>query len=137
MKKFLLIILIACASIANAAQMKHFNININDSIISEEIVSYFSEWFNLPNNTSFVQAKVLTDNNGKLHCRYDQYIGDILVEGGQILVHSHNGYVQDINGVVLERDIEQSPVKNKIITKKNEKNQEDAVIKKSLINTLP
>lgn len=128
MKKFLLIILIACASIANAAQMKHFNININDSIISEEIVSYFSEWFNLPNNTSFVQAKVLTDNNGKLHCRYDQYIGDILVEGGQILVHSHNGYVQDINGVVLERDIEQSPVKNKIIAKKNEKNQEDAVI---------
>ena len=128
MKKFLLIILIACASIANAAQMKHFNININDSIISEEIVSYFSEWFNLPNNTSFVQAKVLTDNNGKLHCRYDQYIGDILVEGGQILVHSHNGYVQDINGVVLERDLEQSPVKNKIIAKKNEKNQEDVVI---------
>ena len=128
MKKFLLIILIACASIANAAQMKHFHININDSIICEEIVSYFSEWFNLPNNTSFVQAKVLTDNNGKLHYRYDQYIGDILVEGGQILVHSYNGYVQDINGVVLESDIEQSPVKNKIIAKKNEKNQEDAVI---------
>ena len=80
--------------IRNAAQMKHFNININDSIISEEIVSYFSEWFNLPNNTSFVQAKVLTDNNGKLHYRYDQYLGDILVEGGQILVHSCNGYVR-------------------------------------------
>ena len=131
MKKIfhILFLVILYASVVNAAQMRHFNIDVKEPISEDRIVAHFSEWFSLSDNSSFLQAKVLTDNQGNKHYRYDQYIGGVLVEGGQILVHTSNGFVQNVNGMVLESIIEKSPIANRYPVKASKNNlNEDIVI---------
>lgn len=117
MKKLLLLFLAFCANIAYSAQMRHFNMEIKESNSIEQVVSHFAEWFNLPDNSSFIQSKATNDNNGGKHYCYEQYVNGIKVEGGQILVHSYAGKVSDVNGVVLEKGLEQFPIRNNILKK--------------------
>lgn len=109
--------LVISTYIVCASQFRHFSMDVNDIISEEQAVSLFSNWFNLPSNSTFVQSNVTMDNNGGTHFCYEQYVDGVKVEGGQILVHSHAGKVCDVNGVVLEKGLEESPVRNKILKK--------------------
>ncbi len=113
-----------------ASQLRHFAMNVNDIVSEEQVVSLFSVWFDLPSNTNFVQSKVTTDSNGGKHFCYDQYVNGVKVEGGQILVHSYAGKINDLNGVVLEKDVELSPslIKNKVMKRSKRDDVGDIVI---------
>ncbi len=116
MKKILVCILAFCAATISAATMRHFNIDV-DNIPVEQVAEHFGAWFNLPNGTTFTQSNMMSDDEGYVHYCYNQYINGIIVEGGQILVHSTNGIVQYVNGVILETEETVSPVTNKISKK--------------------
>lgn len=116
MKKILVGIFAFCAVTISAATMRHFNIDV-DNIPVEQVTEHFWEWFTLPNSTTFAQSNMMSDDEGYVHYCYNQYINGIIVEGGQILVHSTNGIVQYVNGVILETEETVSPVTNKISKK--------------------
>jgi len=84
--------LVLCGGALFAAQMRHFNMYVEASIPETQVVEHFSEWFNLPDNSTFVQSKVQTDDKGFTHYCYNQYVGGVPVEGGQVLVHAQNGW---------------------------------------------
>jgi len=128
MRKLLFVLLFSFGTIS-AATMRHFNIDVEGSNIpTEQVVELFGDWFNLPNNTSFVQSNMMSDEEGYVHYCYNQYINGIIVYGGQILVHSTNGIVQYINGVVLETEDAVSPVTNKIVRKHTSTNAHPEII---------
>lgn len=118
MRKILVCILFFYVATISAATMRHFNFYVDDTNISaEQVVEHFTEWFNLPHNTSFVQSNMLSDDDGYVHYCYNQYVNGVIVDGGEILVHTTNGIVQYINGIVLETEETGSPVTNKIAKK--------------------
>lgn len=120
MKKILVYIFAFYAATISAATMRHFNFDIDKANIPTELVSeHFEDWFDFPNNTSFVQSNMLSDDDGYMHYCYNQYINGFNVDGGQILVHSNNGIVQYINGIVLVSEETVSPVTNKIARKQS------------------
>ena len=128
MKKFFFLICMLCFNVLVSAQMNHFNVEVNDSILDVNVVSYFAELFDLPESTSFVFVKSSTDNNNIVHARYDQYIDDIVIEGCQILVHSHNGYVQSINGVIVESKRQQFLTQNRLVKKIKQRDHEKTIV---------
>lgn len=132
MKKIFVIIaaIIVSTYFASASQLRHFAMNVNDIVSEEQVVSLFSVWFDLPSNTNFVHSKVTTDSNGGKHFCYDQYVNGVKVEGGQILVHSYAGKINDLNGVVLEKDLELSPslINNKVLKRSKRDDVGDIVI---------
>ena len=121
MKRFLVYIFILFSATLSAATMRHFNIDV-DNVPAEQISEYFEEWFNLPEGTSFVLSNSLSDDEEYTHYCYNQYLNGAIVNGGQILVHATNGFVQYINGIILESEEPVSPVTNKIARKQSSVN---------------
>ena len=51
---------------------------------------------------TFKKITVKTDDLGFTHTNFQQYYNGYEVEGKIVLVHSKNGFVQSINGQILE-----------------------------------
>ena len=128
MKKHFLLVLMSCFNLLLSAQVRHFNMDLDETIADTQIVNHLYDIFSLPSNTTFILTNTTTDNSGIQHRCYEQYVNNIPVHGGQILVHSSLGIVKSINGVVLEGSNGKSLIKNRLSRKSNLCNNDDIVI---------
>ena len=128
MKKHFLLVLMLCFNLLLSAQVRHFNMDLDETIADTQIVNHLYDIFSLPSNTTFILTNTTTDNSGIQHRCYEQYVNNIPVHGGQILVHSSLGFVKSINGVILEESNEKSLIKNRLSRKSNLCNNDDIVI---------
>lgn len=85
---------------------------------SENILFKFLEL--RKNIDSYKEYKEIKDEMGGIHKKYQQYYKDILVEGGEYIVHSMNGIITSINGnVIKDLNINVLPAVSKNIASQN------------------
>ena len=90
-------------------QNGHFFLSLKDNNVSASaIVDSFYNWLNIDGNTVLKEIRNEIDGIGMLHQTYQQYYKDIPVNGCIVLVHSKDGIVQTVNGVIMKNtdDIE-------------------------------
>jgi Zn-dependent metalloprotease len=76
-----------------------FGVNITQEVISlQTILADMPGLFGWGENTSLVETEKITDDEGFTHIRYQQVINDILVQGGEWILHLTNGAVTSGNG---------------------------------------
>ena len=93
MKKHFLLVLMLCFNLLLSAQVRHFNMDLDETIADTQIVNHLYDIFSLPSNTTFILTNTTMDNSGIQHRCYEQYVNNIPVHGGQILVHSSLGII--------------------------------------------
>ena len=128
MKKFFFLICMLCFNVLVSAQLKHFNLDLDESITDTQVVDHLFDIFSLSPSTTFILANKTTDNSGIQHSCYEQYVNNIPVHGGQVLVHSSAGVVKSINGVVLEGSNEKSVIKNRFVSRKSNHCNDDEIV---------
>lgn len=105
MKKVLLLFILAVCAVTwlRATEVGHFCKDISAQNVSvDSLTNHFSEWFDLPDSTTFVLRQDNTDMYGIQHLNYQQFIGGHIVEGGRVIAHIQDGRVMYVNGVLLE-----------------------------------
>lgn len=108
MKKILLLFLSAICAVcySHASNVGHFSKNVAEQNVSVGSLSdYFSEWFNLPESTTFVLTQNKIDYLGIQHLNYQQILNGTAVEGCRVIAHVKDGQVMYVNGVLLENHI--------------------------------
>lgn len=68
------------------------------------VADSFSRWFAVGGETQFVLQTDETDEIGMRHQTYQQYYKGVKVEANMLIVHSKNGEVSSVNGVVMGTD---------------------------------
>lgn len=83
-------------------QNGHFFLDLKDDNVSTSaIVDSFYNWLYIDGNTVLKEIRNEIDGIGMLHQTYQQYYKDIPVNGCVVLVHSKDGIVQTVNGVIM------------------------------------
>lgn len=107
MKKIILLFTSCVMSIftySNVDVSGHFRMDLSGQNISVNSIStYFSQYLDLPDNTTFTVFRDETDPMGYRHISYQQYVEGHEVGNGMVLVHAYNGVVLSMNGDVLTR----------------------------------
>ncbi len=99
MKKTLLLTLFTIIAISASAEFvnKDFrNQALSVSKAQKNINSYFNT-----NGYTFALSKDVTDDKGIRHTIYQQYQGNEKIENNVLVIHSKNGWVENINGVIM------------------------------------
>ena len=102
MKKTLLLTLFTIITISASAEFvnKDFrNQALSVSDAQQKIGSYFNT-----TGTTFKLDKDVTDNKGIRHTAYQQYDGNTKVDHAVLVIHSKNGWVENINGAIKKQN---------------------------------
>ena len=132
MKRLFSLFVAIIATISLFANMQgHFFMNVADENVQvTNVESKFAQWLDLPANTTFVQFRDETDNIGIRHLSYQQYVNNVEIPNGIVLVHAKNNKVFVINGDIMDATIAAQHVPQKIsplkATQKVRKNAKNA-----------
>lgn len=99
MKRYLLLLIAAINVVIAYADFVHLDLS-EKNIPTEDVISYFAEWFHTGNST-FEIFNERYDHIGYKHLNYQQYVDGIKVEDCALYVHSKRGYVTYINGDIM------------------------------------
>lgn len=102
MKKTLLLTLFTIITISASAEFvnKDFrNQALSVSDAQKNINSYFNT-----NGYTFALSKDVTDDKGIRHTIYQQYDGNTKVDHAVLVIHSKNGWVENINGAIKKQN---------------------------------
>jgi Zn-dependent metalloprotease len=115
MKRLLVLFIAVIESmIFFANQQGHFFLKIEDQNVQIlNVENKFSEWLDVPENSTFVKFRDETDELGIRHLSYQQYVDGIEVENGIVLVH-----VRDNRYFLVNGDMMLSSLAAKHVTKK-------------------
>lgn len=81
----------------------HYSMNLKDQNIAIiNVTNYFSNWFNIDDNSTFEKTKDDVDEIGMQHIVFQQYYKGTKVEHGVVFVHAQNGVVMSVNATVME-----------------------------------
>jgi len=102
MKKSLLFF-VMLFSLSAFAENQNFYLNTKElNIQAEDVLSYFFSWFNLDKSISFEVIKEREDQFGAKHLTFQEYVNNVPVDKCVLLVHTKDGYVTSVNGLVME-----------------------------------
>jgi len=95
--------MIFCFPILGWSENGNFYLNTESlNITTSDVMSYFPQWFNLDQTSTFEITKDREDQFGTQHITYQQYVDGIMVEKCILLVHAKDGFVTSVNGHVME-----------------------------------
>lgn len=84
----------------------HFFLNVeSENIQVSQVESKFSQWLDLPANTTFAKFRDETDNLGIRHLSYQQSVNGTEILHGIVLVHAKNNVVFAVNGDIMDATI--------------------------------
>lgn len=116
MKKLFCILVALYATINLFANVQgHFFLNVeSENVQVAQAQSHFSQWLDLPSNTTFTLFRDTTDNLGIRHLSYQQYVDGNEILHGIVLVHAKNNKVVVVNGDIMDATIAAHQVQKKI-----------------------
>lgn len=116
MKRLFVILVAIFATISLFANMQgHFFLNVeNENVQVANVESHFAQWLDLPANTTFTLFRDETDNLGIRHLSYQQYVNNVEIPNGIVLVHAKNNKVFVVNGDIMDATIAAQHVPQKI-----------------------
>ncbi len=81
----------------------HYSMNLKDQNIAIiNVTNYFSNWFNIDDNSTFEKTKDDVDEIGMQHIVFQQYYKGTKVEHGVVFVHAQNNMVVSVNATIME-----------------------------------
>lgn len=116
MKEIFCILVTLFATISLFANVQgHFFLNVeSENVQVAQAESHFTQWLDLPANTTFALFRDTTDNIGIRHLSYQQFVNGTEVANSMILVHAKNNVVFAVNGDIMEASSTAQQVHRKI-----------------------
>lgn len=116
----------------------HFFLNVeSENVQVSQVVSKFSQWLDLPANTTFTKFRDETDQLGIRHLSYQQSVNGSEILHGIVLVHAKNNIVFAVNGDIMDATIAAQSAPQRISPKsaarKVRKNAEDSDAKLKIV----
>ena len=80
-----------------------FFVNIDKAtrLTEKEFLSNINDFFRFSSHNSFVEIDRFKDANNITHTTYQHFAGKYSVEGQMFIVHSKDGFIQSINGTII------------------------------------
>lgn len=94
-----------CLNSAAQRESGHFSLDLTGKSVSiSDIQDSLYNWLDIDGNTSFKVIRDEVDDINIRHLSLQQYYGELPVDGNIVLIHSKEGIVRSINGVVMGKN---------------------------------
>ncbi len=89
----------------SARPIGHYAMDVTNKCIPvSQVDTYFNQWFSVDDNVSFEKIRTVVDGFGVEHISYQQFYRNEIVDGGMVIVHARDGFVQLVTASVMEKN---------------------------------